>query len=147
MTQIAFHFNAPDKLAYACRVARKALRHEQRLVITAPPDILAELDPMLWQWAPEEFIAHCGAEASEELLDASPVLLLPDPRQARHHQVLLNLGTTVPAGFEQFERLIEVVSMGDDTDRQHARARWRDYSSQGYAIVRHDLAPEGRNPR
>jgi hypothetical protein len=34
MTEIAFHFNAPDKLAYACRFARKALRSGARLVIT-----------------------------------------------------------------------------------------------------------------
>ncbi|MBV8247369.1 MAG: DNA polymerase III subunit chi, partial [Comamonas sp.] len=33
MTGIAFHFNAPDKLAYVCRFARKALRHGARLVI------------------------------------------------------------------------------------------------------------------
>ena len=27
MTEIAFHFNAPDKLAYACRLLRKANSH------------------------------------------------------------------------------------------------------------------------
>ena len=25
MTEVAFHFNAPDKLAYACRFARRAV--------------------------------------------------------------------------------------------------------------------------
>lgn len=139
MTQVAFHFNAPDKLQYACRVARKVLRHEQRLVITGAPDTLAYLDELLWQLTPQDFIAHCTAHASEELLDASPVLLLTDLRQARHHQVLLNVGDTVPTGFEAFDRLIEVVSTHDETDRLHARDRWRVYSSQGYAIVRHDL--------
>jgi len=143
MTQIAFHFHAPDKLAYACRVARKVLRHEQRLVITGPADTLALLDDMLWQLAPQDFVAHCRADASEELLAASPVLLLPDPRQARHHQVLLNLGDTVPLGFDTFERLIEVVSATDEYDRQQARARWRDYRARGYDIVRHDLAIQG----
>ena len=143
MTQIAFHFHAPDKLAYACRVARKVLRHEQRLVITGPADTLALLDDMLWQLAPQDFVAHCRADASEELLAASLVLLLPDPRQARHHQVLLNLGDTVPLGFDTFERLIEVVSASDEHDIQQARARWRSYRVSGYDIVRHDLATQG----
>ena len=44
MTEIAFHFNAPDKLAYACRFARKAQRAGARLVILAPRPVLTELD-------------------------------------------------------------------------------------------------------
>lgn len=143
MTQIAFHFNVPDKLAYACRVARKVLRHEQRLVITGPADTLVQLDELLWQLAPQDFVAHCHADASEELLAASPVLLLPDPRQARHHQVLLNLGDAVPPGFDTFERLMEVVSASDERDRQQARARWNYYRARGYDIVRHDVAIQG----
>ena len=46
MTEVAFHFNAPDKLAYACRCARKVQRSGARLVIAAPPDTLAALDRM-----------------------------------------------------------------------------------------------------
>ena len=38
MTEIAFHFNAPDKLAYACRFARKAQRAGARLVIHGAQD-------------------------------------------------------------------------------------------------------------
>ena len=46
MTEIAFHFNAPDKLAYACRFARKAQRAGARLVILAPRPVLTELARM-----------------------------------------------------------------------------------------------------
>lgn len=139
MTQVAFHFNVPDKLDYVCRVARKALRHEQRLVITGPLRTLTQLDQMLWQLTPQDFLAHCTAQASEELMAASPILLLTDLRQARHHHMLLNLDDTIPSGFEAFERIIEIVSAHDEADRQHARTRWRAYSSQGYDIVRHDI--------
>ncbi|MDR3004056.1 MAG: DNA polymerase III subunit chi, partial [Acidovorax sp.] len=31
MTEVAFHFNAPDKLGYVCRFVRKALRHDARV--------------------------------------------------------------------------------------------------------------------
>lgn len=145
MTQIAFHFNAPDKLHYACRVARKAQRQGQRLVITGPAATLAVLDEMLWNLTPQDFIAHCSASASPELLQASPILLTPDARQTpTHRQVLLHVGDSLPAGFEQFERLIEVVST-DEHDRQLARARWRSYQQQGHSIVRHDLAAQGND--
>ena len=139
MTEVAFHFNAPDKLAYACRFARKMLRGDRRLVIAAAPPVLEALDQMLWSLAPHEFVAHCGPNAPAEVLAASPVLLLSDPSQALHHEVLLNLGDEVPPGFAGFAHLIEVVSADDEADRQRARLRWRHYTQQGYPIARHDL--------
>jgi DNA polymerase-3 subunit chi len=57
-------------------------------------------------------------------------------------QVLINLGATVPAGFEAFERVIDVVSV-DDEDRSQGRQRWKQYTQLGYAITRHDLVAKG----
>ncbi|WP_010104565.1 DNA polymerase III subunit chi [Verminephrobacter aporrectodeae] len=139
MTEVAFHFNAPDKLAYACRFARKVQRSATRLVIAAPAETLESLDRMLWTLAPQDFVAHCRDDAPEDLLHASPVLLTSHARRAAHHEVLLNLAAEVPDGFDRFERLVEVVSVQDAVDRDAARARWRHYASLGYTIVRHDL--------
>ena len=139
MTEVAFHFNAPDKLAYACRFARKVQRSGSRLVIAAPPDTLAALDRQLWNLAPQDFVAHCMADADEDLVLASPLILAQDVRSVPHHDVLLNLHADVPEWFSQFGRLVEVVSAHDEADRGQARARWRHYASRGYAITRHDL--------
>ena len=141
MTEVAFHFNAPDKLAYACRFARKMLRSGHSLVITAAAPTLDALSTRLWALAPQEFLAHARADSPVQVLDASPILLLPDPSQTaqQQRQILLNLGDQVPTDFEHFARLIEVVSAHDEMDRQQARSRWRDYTQRGYAIVRHDL--------
>lgn len=38
MTQVAFHFNAPDKLAYVCRLVRKATRQDARVMVTGDAD-------------------------------------------------------------------------------------------------------------
>lgn len=139
MTEVAFHFNAPDKMAYACRFARKAQRSGARLVITGPLDTLAELDAMLWSMMPQDFVAHCHSDAEDELLQFSSVVLAVDVRQAPHQEILLNMGDAVPEGFGSFDRLVEVVSATDEVDRNEARARWRHYASRGYAITRHDL--------
>ncbi len=143
MTEIAFHFNAPDKLAYACRFARKAVRSDALLVITGPAAVLDAVDRALWALGPQDFVAHCRQEDEADLRDASPVLLATDPRAAAHAQLLLNLGPTVPAGFERFGRLVEVVSSTDEADRAGARERWRHYAQRGYGIVRHDLVLKG----
>jgi DNA polymerase-3 subunit chi len=140
MTEVAFHFNAPDKQAYACRLLRKAVAGGARVVVTAPADMLARLDTLLWTFSQTDFIAHARAPGDAELLAASPVVLTETPSAAGlpHRQVLVNLGTELPGGFEQYERVIEVVSLDED-DRQQARSRWKHYTERGYAIQRHDL--------
>ena len=140
MTEVSFHFNAPDKLAYACRFARKLVRGDRQLVITAPQPLLDTLDGMLWSLSPQDFIAHGGSASAPEVREASPVLLLPDAQQHQGmRDVLLNLGSEVPAGFGSYQHVVEVVSASDEHDRQQARERWRHYAARGYAIVRHDL--------
>ncbi|RYF00928.1 MAG: DNA polymerase III subunit chi [Comamonadaceae bacterium] len=143
MTEVAFHFNAPDKLAYACRFARKVLRSDAQLVITGPDEVLNQLDRMLWALGPSDFVAHAHVDGDEDIVQASPVVLASDARKSPHHEVLLNLGQGVPEGFAQFGKLIEVVSAQDEMDRNAARDRWRHYAGRGYEIVRHDLVLKG----
>ena len=35
MTEISFHFNVPDKLAYACRLLRKAVNAGNKVVVAS----------------------------------------------------------------------------------------------------------------
>ena len=140
MTEVAFHFNVPDKLSYACRLLRKARAAGSRVVVTGQPELLRTLDTELWTFSALEFIPHChAASADAQVLAASPVVLADTPRATPHQDVLVNLGGRVPEGFERFQRLIELVSVDDD-DRLQARSRWKHYSDRGYAIQRHDLA-------
>ena len=138
MTEVAFHFNAPDKLGYACRLLRKAHATGARVVVTGEHDLLHELDAALWTYAATEFVPHCISPGPASVHARTPIVLAPSAETAPHRQVLVNLGAAVPAGFERFERLIEVVT-GDEDDRQRARGRWKHYADRGYAIVRHDL--------
>jgi len=144
MTEVAFHFNVPEKLAYACRLLRKATGAGSRVVVTGDAEMLRSLDIELWTFSPLEFIPHCHAAAAEpQVLAASPVVLAETARGTPHQDVLVNLGNRIPDGFERFERLIEVVSR-EEGDRQDARARWKHYADRGYAIKTHDLgAREG----
>lgn len=145
MTEVAFHFNVPEKLGYACRLLRKAAGGGAKVVVTGHPELLRRLDTELWTFSALEFIPHClYSAAAPEVMQASPVVLAESARSGPHQDVLVNLGEEVPDGFEGFERLIEVVTP-DDADRLQARARWKHYADRGYAITRHDLA--GREAR
>ncbi|MGJ7486889.1 DNA polymerase III subunit chi [Variovorax sp. LT2P21] len=140
MTEIDFHFNTPDKVAYACRLLRKAVAARgARVVVVGDVSTIEAVDTALWQLSAVDFIAHCRASAEPSVLARSPVVLMDGADAALpHQQVLLNLDAPVPSGFERFERLIDIVT-DDELDRQEARARWRHYADRGYAITRHQF--------
>ncbi len=139
-TDLAFHFNAPSKVAYACKLLRKATLSGARVVVLAAPDVISRLDAELWTFSPLDFVAHVRAPCTPAVLQRTPVVLCEalEQVQAAHYGVLVNLWPTVPEGFGQFDRVIEVVTP-DDADRLSARARWKRYTELGYEITRHDL--------
>ena len=143
MTAIAFHFGAPDKLDYACRLLRKAVASGAKVLVLAPDSLAIKLNADLWALSATEFVPHCLGTAESVVKERSAVVLVSDIAQApAQRQVLLNLGEAVPGQFDVFERLIEVVST-DESDRNQARVRWRDYTERGYPITRHDLTVRG----
>ncbi|MDP2416568.1 MAG: DNA polymerase III subunit chi [Hydrogenophaga sp.] len=141
MTEVAFHFNAPDQQAYACRLLRKGYLKGARLVVRAEAHALASLDAALWTFAAGEFIPHARQGDAPYVLERSPVQIyseLPDVLENARSCVLVNLCFSMPPGFERFARVIEVVTF-DENDRQQARERWRAYKRRGIEPVRHDL--------
>jgi DNA polymerase-3 subunit chi len=138
VTGVEFHFNAPAKMGYACRLLRKAALKGAKVAVTGDAGFLRELDTTLWTFDALEFVPHCFASAPANMLAATPIVLCPALRDAPHHEVAVNLGAQVPEGFERFERLIEVVAQDED-DRRDARQRWQHYKSRGYELKRVDL--------
>ncbi len=141
MTRVDFHFNAPDKLRYGCRLVRKIYRARRRVLVWCDDAVrLAEFDRMLWTFSQHDFIPHVGA--ADPLAADTPVLLAAQSAETPFHEVLVNLGSATPPMFSRFDRLIEVVA-ADAADRGAARERWRFYRDRGYPLERHDLAADG----
>ena len=142
MTEVAFHFNAPDKIQYACRLLRKACAASAQVVVVGTEELLTALDTALWAFSPTAFVPHCRSDADQALVQHTPVLLVQAGQVSNHlphHQVLVNLGADLVTGFESFEKVIEVVTH-DESDKSLARMRWKHYADRGYPLVRHDLS-------
>jgi DNA polymerase III subunit chi len=138
MTELAFHFNAPSKVDYACLLLRKATAARARVAVLTPAALMARLDQALWTFSPQDFVAHVSAPCSPQAMLHSQVLLCDDAAQAQGYTVLVNLTDALPTEFSRFDRVIEVVT-ADAADRSAARERWKQYVALGYAITRHDL--------
>ena len=142
MTEISFHFNVPDKLAYSCRLLRKAYLSGARVRVTGEPGVLTELDRLLWSFSPAEFVPHCFADAPASSIAVTPILLTETLAAPSQSEVLVNLGQAVPAEFERFDRLIEVVALASD-DIAAGRSRWKHYAGRGYALTKHEFTRPG----
>jgi len=142
MTSIDFYFNADDRLQVACRLAGKAMKQNQRLLIYAPEaETASRIDKMLWTWPAIGFVPHCAVHAP--LAAETPVLIGSGEEAPENCEVLLNLGADCPPHFERFPRLLEIVSV-DETEKEAGRSRFRFYRERGYKITNHDLAQEMR---
>lgn len=141
MTEVAFHFGAPDKDAYTCRLLRKAAGSGAQVVVVGDAASLERLDSGLWALGPVDFVPHCTDSASESVLRHSPIVFTERAENPAEFiaPVLVQLGQAVPIGAREFSRVVEVVGL-DEGDRMLARQRWRTYASWGVSIQKHDLA-------
>ena len=134
MTRIDFHTNIPDKLAYACRLARKAYAAKAKVVLLAEDAAQAEaLNAALWTVSDTDFIPH--VPAGDPLANETPVIVTFDESVGLpHHEMLVNLTRRTPATLEQFARVFEIISIDED-DAAAGRRRYVAYKKQNYPLT------------
>ncbi|SFL68578.1 MULTISPECIES: DNA polymerase III subunit chi [Rugamonas] len=134
MTRIDFHSNVPDKIAYACRLVRKAWAANTRLVLmTDDAAQLAQLNAAMWTFSATDFLPHVLAD--DPLAAQTPIILTDNDAAALpHYELLVNLSQRAPANLAQFARMIEVIS-SDEVDAAAGRKRYVAYKQQEYPLT------------
>lgn len=110
-----------------------------RTIVYVPDTGLADrFDKLLWTFMPTSFVPHC--RVADKLAEVTPVVVnnRPTPAGIIGFDVLLNLGTAVPSGVEQFQRVVEIVDEAEEGKLQ-ARKRYRIYQEQGHDVRHHRL--------
>lgn len=138
VSKVEFHTQATNRLLYACRLLRKAAAHGAKVQVTADEETLLQFEQLLWTFSGTEFVPHCLSDAPAQVLENTPIVLTPSPQTHAAQTILLNLGTDLPKGFEQFGRIIEIVSE-ELNDKQQARSRWKRYAAAGCELSSRDL--------
>jgi DNA polymerase III subunit chi len=134
MTRIDFHTNIADKLAYACRLARKAYAARAKVVLLAEDAAqAAQLDEALWTLGETDFIPH--VMAGDPLAGQTPVIVTAsDEAELPHYDMLVNLTRKTPANVAQFSRVFEIIST-DEQDAAAGRQRYVAYKQQSYPLT------------
>jgi DNA polymerase-3 subunit chi len=139
--KVEFHSGVADKLGAACRFLRKAQSAAATVVVCADGATLDRLDAALWTADPLSFLPHVRVKGASPILPVlaarTPTWLVDDAAAVASREVLLNLGADMVAGWEQFERIVEIVSSLAE-DAAAGRRRWRQYSARpGTDLVHH----------
>jgi DNA polymerase-3 subunit chi len=134
MPRIDFHTHIADKLAYACRLTRKAYGARARVVLLADSAAQAEaLDAALWSLSEVDFLPHVRAGAP--LARCTPIIVADsDAAPLPHYDMLINLTRQRPAHVDRFARVFEIISTDAD-DAAAGRQRYVAYKQQSYPLT------------
>jgi DNA polymerase-3 subunit chi len=134
MTRIDFHTNIPDKLSYACRLARKAYAAGGKLVLLAEDaGQAARLNEALWTVSETDFLPH--VMAGDALAQQTPIIVTDsDQAEFAHGDMLVNLTRRTPANVDRFQRVFEIISTDED-DAAAGRLRYTAYKQQSYPLT------------
>jgi DNA polymerase-3 subunit chi len=141
VTTIDFYTHCADPLDVAAKLVAKAwAQHGSVRVLTAGEALTAQLDGVLWKTPPTGFLPHC--RLGSPLAGETPIVVDHALQHEGPAAVLINLHPAPPPFFSRFERLVEIVGVGD-SEAAAGRERWRFYKERGYALRSHNLAPRG----
>ncbi len=127
------------RVRVACRIVEKAYLAEQRVLVTCNDTAeLERFDELLWTFADGSFVPHEAVSDAQQAITA-PVALTAGPRPAGRWDVLINLAASVPADWQAFARVAEVLDADAET-RAAGRIRFRVYRDAGITPETHNLA-------
>ncbi len=137
MTRVDFYQidSKEAPLLFACRLIEKVYRKGYKVYIhTMSEAQSAELDDLLWSFRDDRFIPH----ALESTADDAPIKIGHNVEPDEHQEVLINLSREVPDFFSRFDRVAEIVSLGEE-GRHSARQNYRFYRDRGYSLQYHEI--------
>lgn len=138
--QVAFHFNADDKVGYGARLVRKGYLKGARMVVWGDPGDLDRFSHILWTQTTGDFVGHARAGDPQPVQTHSRIHLSAQlPEEVIPGTMLVNLTDEFPGNeAERYGRVFEIVT-AEPSDRQNARQRWMAYRQAGIEPDRHDL--------
>ncbi len=122
---------------FACTIAKKAWATGNRVHIHTQSEESAKgMDDLLWTFRDISFIPHelYNGTVNED----TPVTIGFGNTFPEQSQVIINLDHEIPDFAPNFERIVEIVG-GDETNKQYARLRYKQYKNGDYETHDHKI--------
>jgi DNA polymerase-3 subunit chi len=122
---------------FDCTMAKKAWSAGNRVHIhTQSAENAKGIDDLLWTFRDISFIPHEIYSGSEN--EETPVTVGYGHDFPESSQVIINLDKEIPKFVNKFERIVEIVG-GDETTKQFARQRYKQYKSGDFETHDHKI--------
>lgn len=150
MTKVDFYILADNTIEqrqlFACRLAEKAFKLGHQIYIHSDNQTQADtLNQLLWSWRASSFIPHQLEQLTTDndgMGKGGQRLQIgyrsADASASQHHDLMINLSSSVPEFFSRFKRVSEIV-VQHDAITTATRANFRFYRDRGYPLKSHDL--------
>ena len=142
MAQIDFYVvtgnGDPARQRFACRLAEKAYRLENRVHIQVADQATAQtMDQLLWTFRDGSFVPHDVIESGAPAPDAPVTIGIASPDQGMP-DLLINLTDSMPEDVGSFARVAEIVT-SDEQCKTRSREHFVAYRDAGHALDTHKL--------
>lgn len=122
---------------FACTMAAKAWSIGNRVHIHTPSEEMAKvLDNLLWTYRDISFVPHEIFDGN--INEETPVTIGFGNSFPEQSQVMINLDFEIPDFASRFDRIVEIVG-GNETNKQYARRRYRQYKDKDYETHDHKI--------
>lgn len=124
-----------SKSAFVCRLLEKAYQQNQRVYVHTDHQAQAhELDEQLWTFRDNSFIPH---NLTTEILHPPPPIQIGyDKEKPAKHPILVNLSNDILDGYQQYTRIIEIVS---DDNKATAREHFKFYRNHQCELTTYNV--------
>jgi DNA polymerase-3 subunit chi len=130
--------SARQRWAFACRLTEKAYLKDLKIVIVS--DTLADaqaLDELLWTFNERSFIPHKVC-LDEQSVDPATAVHLTVETAIPTADLLVNLAQRLPAQFQRYSRIAEVID-ADEERRRQGRERFKAYRDLKLPLETHQI--------
>lgn len=130
--------NREPKGILVCRLLEKAYHRNHRVFVYCENQQDAEwIDDLLWTYKEDSFVPHhIQGEGPEP---PPPVQIGYGQQAPGFHDILVNLAVEIPAFFQQFKRVIEVIEANDNS-KAIAREHYRFYKAHQLELHTHQIS-------
>jgi len=142
MAQIDFYVVSgngdPARQRFACRLAEKAYRLENRVHIkVADLAIARAMDQLLWTFRDGSFVPHDIIESGAPAPDAPVTIGIGCPDKDKP-DLLINLTESIPEDVGSVARVAEIVT-SDEESKTRSRKHFAAYRDAGHTLDTHKL--------